>query len=507
MFRTSLIAALLCVTSSLTFAQGGRTVFAPPVTYAAGSPTDVAAGDMDGDGDLDLVVGQFFVSGPMPIFYNDGSGGFTLGGFVPGLTSVTEVELADLNGDGAADLVIRQSANISVLLNNGDGSFGSPILLITGLNTPEITIADVDSDLDLDIVLSIHGTTTVPPQGVQLLVNDGNGGFSSGQFIPEENAGVQWAEVADINNDRLVDIVYATFAPTRLLATLATAPGAFGHPYELYDQTISGLSLSETWALSDVTADGHPDVLWMNPFFFALEVSVIVNAGDGTFGPPVITFVAPSPTGTPFLAVGELNGHGSPEVLATLGDSAFATVLSGPGDGSMATDVIIDGLSWVSEPLFADLDGDGDDDLAMVDTSQQQLIVLINHSYPAGSPFTDLGFALPSSTTGHPIVLASGTPIPGQTLAFDLFNGAPSAAAALFVGITAIHAPFKGGVMVPNPDAVFIPLTTDAAGELPLSATWPLGPGNYTFWAQYWIVDPTGPAGFTASTAVRTEVP
>jgi hypothetical protein len=105
------------------------------------------------------------------------------------------------------------------------------------------------------------------------------------------------------------------------------------------------------------------------------------------------------------------------------------------------------------------------------------------------------------------VVLASGAPEAGQTLAFELFNAAPSAAAALFVGISAIHAPFKGGVLVPNPDAVFIPLTTSPTGELPLSATWPLGPGGYSFWTQYWILDAGGPAGFTASTAVRTDVP
>ena len=507
MFRTSLIAALLCVTSPLLLAQAGRTVFGPPVTYAAGSPTDVAAGDLDGDGDLDLVVGQFLGAGPMRLYGNDGNGGFTLAGGVAGLAFVREVELADLNGDGAVDLVIRQSPDISVLLNNGDGSFGPQTSLITGLNLFEITLADVDDDLDLDIVLGINGTTVMPPQGVQLLINDGSGGFSSGQLIPEASSGVQWTDVADINNDGLVDIVYATSNMTRLRAALATAPGVFGLAYDLYDQTIAPLSITETWALSDVTADGLPDVLWMNPFFFAQEVSVIVNAGDGTFGRPIESFVAPSSAGAMFLAVGELNGHGSPEVLATLGNSPIASVLSGPGDGSFTTDVIIDGLNWVSEPLFADLDGDGDDDLAMVDENQQQLIVVINHSYPAGSPFTDLGFALPSSTTGHPIVLASGTPTPGQTLAFDLFNGASSAAAALFVGVSTIFAPFKSGVMVPNPDAVFIPLTTDATGELPLSATWPPGPGDYTFWAQYWIVDPTGPAGFTASTAVRTEVP
>ena len=62
-------------------------------------------------------------------------------------------------------------------------------------------------------------------------------------------------------------------------------------------------------------------------------------------------------------------------------------------------------------------------------------------------------------------------------------------------------------VLVPTPDALFIPLVTDGAGMLLLSATWPLGPGNYSFWSQYWIVDGGGPAGHTASTAVRTDVP
>ena len=157
----------------------------------------------------------------------------------------------------------------------------------------------------------------------------------------------------------------------------------------------------------------------------------------------------------------------------------------------------------------ADLDDDGDLDLdlALVDGTTYEVSMLRNHTYQPGSPFTDLGFALASTATGHPLVLASGTPEAGQTLRYELHRGAPSAAAALFLGVSTIHAPFKGGVLVPHPGAVFIPLLTSPTGELTLSTTWPLGPGGYSFWTQFWIVDGTAPQGFTASTAVRTDVP
>lgn len=63
--------------------------------------------------------------------------------------------------------------------------------------------------------------------------------------------------------------------------------------------------------------------------------------------------------------------------------------------------------------------------------------VFTHHTYPAGSLFSDLGFALPSDGTGYPLVLASGAPIAGQTRSFDLYNATPNAAAALIGGVSA----------------------------------------------------------------------
>ena len=73
----------------------------------------------------------------------------------------------------------------------------------------------------------------------------------------------------------------------------------------------------------------------------------------------------------------------------------------------------------------------------------------------------------------------------------------------LFVGLSELGAPFKGGTLVPAVD-LLVPLTTDAAGGTSLQATWPAGiPPGFNFWVQVWIADPGGPVGFAASNGLK----
>ena len=77
----------------------------------------------------------------------------------------------------------------------------------------------------------------------------------------------------------------------------------------------------------------------------------------------------------------------------------------------------------------------------------------------------------------------------------------------LVVGHDASYAPFKGGVMVPTPEALCMSLTIDAAGDLELTARWPdLSPGTQLY-MQLWVPDPGGPAGWAASNALRVTSP
>ena len=104
---------------------GGMFGFAPAVNFAAGDGTSaVASADLDGDGDLDLAATNQ-TDDTVSILLNDGTGTFAAGAILPVTNSPNSVEAADLDNDGDADIVVTNlnSATVSILLNNGDGTF------------------------------------------------------------------------------------------------------------------------------------------------------------------------------------------------------------------------------------------------------------------------------------------------------------------------------------------------------------------------------------------------
>jgi DNA-binding beta-propeller fold protein YncE len=121
-------------------------------------------------------------------------------------------------------------------------------------------------------------------------------------------------------------------------------------------------------------------------------------------------------------------------------------------------------------------------------------------------PWTDLGHALAGST-GAPLLVGTGTLAPSTPAALVLTNARPNAQALLIIGLSALNAPFKGGVLVPALDAI-TQLATGASGAITLSTTWPPAlPGGTQIWVQWWISDSTGPSGFAASNALLATTP
>lgn len=106
-----------------------------------------------------------------------------------------------------------------------------------------------------------------------------------------------------------------------------------------------------------------------------------------------------------------------------------------------------------------------------------------------------------------PRLTAVGTLEAGSLRALCLREARPVALATLIVGLAQIDAPFEGGVLVPSP-TILLPLGTGPSGALDVSASWPAGlPSLLTTYYQYWIADPEGPKGFTASNAVAGTTP
>jgi hypothetical protein len=127
----------------------------------------------------------------------------------------------------------------------------------------------------------------------------------------------------------------------------------------------------------------------------------------------------------------------------------------------------------------------------------------------SGSAFTDLGQGL-SGTHGTPSLTGEGTLLPHTPLALTLGGALENTTAFLFVGFAELGAPFKGGTLVPDPSppALLVPVPTGPAGAFALAGSWPPGvPSGFELYAQAWVVDGAGPAGFAASNAVRGTAP
>ncbi len=117
-----------------------------------------------------------------------------------------------------------------------------------------------------------------------------------------------------------------------------------------------------------------------------------------------------------------------------------------------------------------------------------------------------LGPGLPGSA-GTPSLTGLGTLQAGTPWTFSLVDCAPSAPTLLVMGPAPLMAPFKGGVLVPEP-AQLAALVTSPVGRIILTGTWPAGvPAGLQLVLQYWIADAAGPAGWAASNGVIASVP
>lgn len=123
------------------------------------------------------------------------------------------------------------------------------------------------------------------------------------------------------------------------------------------------------------------------------------------------------------------------------------------------------------------------------------------------SAWVDLGLAL-AGAVDEPQLIGIGQLDPGAPVIVRLEHAAPAVPATLVIGLSALYDPFKGGVLVPSTDLLIAGLVTDPLGDILLADNWPVGvPPGTVFWFQYWIEDPSGPKGLTASNGLEAFVP
>jgi hypothetical protein len=308
--------AISAVPASILLGKGDGTfqtpVFSGNVFFAG---FGVAAGDLNGDGKLDVIAGS---NDGIFVMLGDGRGNLSNPvdiGFGP---NPVQVALADVNGDKKLDAVVLDSLGSAfwVLLGNGDGTFQAatryPMSAAQGL-APGILIADLNGDGNLDV--AVTGATLVP--NAQFVYNNGTilvfSGNGDGTFQPgvqyNASANTTWALVTgDFNSDGLPDLVFVSgrqSTPTQVGLMFGKPDGTFQSPSTYPVGQIPGLPV-----LADLNGDGVLDMVVANAGIVG-NLSVLIGNGDGTFQ-PAVTY--PTAFGAGSVVVGDFNGDGKPDL-------------------------------------------------------------------------------------------------------------------------------------------------------------------------------------------------
>ncbi|MFN0089141.1 MAG: FG-GAP repeat domain-containing protein, partial [Acidimicrobiales bacterium] len=188
------------------FRSDGAAGWAPFTVDSPGGEftTDCQAADMDGDGDADIVAPNNAGSGALSVYRNPRNpngdptvtAAWTRTTINASAGYIHDVEVADVAGDSRLDVVTRRQGNLSLWVQNADGTWAAP----QTLNAPSgegLALGDLDADTDVDVVAG--GAWLVNPRV-------GGGGWTAGPAIVPNQA---WgsAAVADMNADGVNDVV------------------------------------------------------------------------------------------------------------------------------------------------------------------------------------------------------------------------------------------------------------------------------------------------------------
>ncbi len=371
-------------------------LFSYPSPYSAGFSLLIAA-DVNRDGALDLIgVGGGAFSSNTVALLGRGDGTFRtpLISPLPGIVSPSDLAVGDFDGDGELDVMVAgyslpSSITPDALLLQrgfGNGAF-SPPTTIPGVPSPlTLAASDFNGDGKLDVavgefVAQVNGTS------LYVLFGDGHGGFANSWSA--ELGTVMSMGTGDFDGDGTTDLIAmgSPAAPGGVVPFLSSAGGALtaGVPPTLPPTLISSVlatgdfdhSGSLDVALTDVTQSGG--------------VAVLLGKGDGTFTMSPVSEVSFQRALT--LAAADFDQDGHLDIATADVATGNARVALGRGDGTFDLTIQLSycsaaptganfGGSEVRNVAVGDFNGDGKPDLAMAAPCDGNAVVWLNSDAP-----------------------------------------------------------------------------------------------------------------------------
>jgi hypothetical protein len=238
------------------------------VTSISSYPRHTVRTDLDNDQRQDLVV----VDSAVQALMNTGNGALASAGLIPLMQETTHVSAGDLDGDGLRDLVVGlQSPNGKLvwLRGLGGGQLAAPLVIWSAHHVIGSALIDLDRDGRLDLLIDDYTSPTSTARHVLRAL--GNGTFAA----PIDTALTSFGRhfVHDVNKDGTADLVSlqdAAIAVSLGNGTL-TLGAAVSSPVKMTGREV---------AFADVNGDGHIDLLVSGS-----AVAVLLGHGDGTFDP------------------------------------------------------------------------------------------------------------------------------------------------------------------------------------------------------------------------------
>jgi hypothetical protein len=365
-----------------TFQAGGRAVF-------------LISADLDADGRQDLAVANF-TGRNVTVLIGAKDGTFGAHPRYPVGRSPRSLALARLDADPHLDLAVGNlfpatqfTSEASILAGLGDGTFAPEARVPINQGPWAIAVGDATSDGVLDLLFASVGSGLGgTPPGISILPGNGDGTFGSELLVelvhpdPSVRPFPGGLAAGDFNLDGFLDLAVVDQGSLRaerlgLAILLGRGGGAFDPP-AWHEVGIAPHSV----AVGDFNDDGAPDLAVANETrFITIEgefidqgvVSVLLGRGDGTFQPQIRLAAGLRPRA---VTVGEFDGDGVQDLAVANGRSDDVSVFLGLGDGRFAPEMRFPAGEFPTAIVAVDLDRDGAQDLAVAPSGSAAVAVL-----------------------------------------------------------------------------------------------------------------------------------